>query len=593
MKKVLIPTKLAAVARETLTGNGRYTVVQDDQSDLLELAGQHPDTWALIVRSEPVTPAVIDALPSLKVIVRAGSGYNTIDTRYARGKGIDVMNTPGANANAVAEEVVALMLADARWLVAADASVRAGQWEKKKFMGREITGKTLGIVGLGSVGQTLARRVASFEMRRLGYDPVVAAERARDLGVELVELPELFRRSDYISLHVPENDQTRGMVDASLLALMKPGATLINCARAGIVKEADLRTAKQQQQLRFLNDVYAQDAPGPKSEADIADLMLPHLGASTREANENAARRAAVQLIEYDEKAIASYVVNRAVPVGLDEAYGDLAYTLTRLCRQVVGVETPLRLIETSFYGELKTYADWLLVPVVAALGTDFDRSMDHRAAVEYLKSMGVQYQDRETDETKGYGNAITIDLTTRAAAGQLRLASVRGRVTERTLTVSRINDFHRLHFEPRGHTAIFCYCDRPGVLGRIGSAVAAAGINIEDLQMARNAGADQQMATLIVSQPIPDTLITKIARDIEATIAFCVHLRPALLGQASDQADLAAVEHLPERGGDLPRLGTLVERIAVARLEHELLPIGLEADAGHVVGDSQDDRRE
>ena len=212
-KLVLIPTKLDPVAREILEGAGRYRVVQEEGRGILELARENPGTHALIVRSERVTPEVIDALPQLKVIIRAGSGYNTIDTRYARRRNVDVMNTPGANANAVAEEVIAMMLADARHILKADPSVRSGKWEKKKFMGREIAGKTLGIVGLGHIGKMLARRVGGFEMRVLGYDPMIADERARDLGIEMVELARLFEECDYISLHLPENDDTRGMVD--------------------------------------------------------------------------------------------------------------------------------------------------------------------------------------------------------------------------------------------------------------------------------------------------------------------------------------------------------------------------------------------
>ncbi len=171
MKKVLIPTKLEGIARETLEARGTYQVVQDESASIADLAAKHQDAYALIVRSENVTASIIDALPDLKVIIRAGSGYNTIDTKYARGRHVDVMNTPGANANAVAEEVVALMLADARHIVPADASARAGKWEKKKFMGREIAGKTVGIVGLGNIGQLVARRLSGFECTLLGYDP--------------------------------------------------------------------------------------------------------------------------------------------------------------------------------------------------------------------------------------------------------------------------------------------------------------------------------------------------------------------------------------------------------------------------------------
>lgn len=230
MKKVLIPTKLDKAAIELLKANGAYEVIQVEKADLPVLAAQHPETHALIVRSEPVDAAVIDVLPHLKVVIRAGAGVNTIDTRYARKKGIDVMNTPGANANGVAEEVVALMLADARHLIKADASCRAGEWEKTAFMGREIAHKTVGIVGLGNIGRLVAQRLSGFEVKLLGYDPVITRERAAEMEVELTDLETIFSRCDYISLHVPENDETRKMVNAKLLGLMKKGATIINCA---------------------------------------------------------------------------------------------------------------------------------------------------------------------------------------------------------------------------------------------------------------------------------------------------------------------------------------------------------------------------
>jgi D-3-phosphoglycerate dehydrogenase len=523
MKKVLIPTKLNAVARETLEEHGGYTVVQDEQQDLLALCGEHPDTYALLVRSEPVTPEVIDALPALKVIIRAGAGYNTIDTRYARKRGIDVMNTPGANANAVAEEVIALMLADARHLVHADPSARNGDWEKKRFMGREISHKTVGIVGLGYIGKTLAKRLSGFDVRLLGYDPVISEERARDLDVELVDLPSLFAESDYVSLHVPEIEETRGMVGADLLNRMKKGATLINCARAGVLVEDDLRRAKEALELRFLNDVYPKDEPGPKSVADVADIMVPHLGASTAEANYNAAFRSAEQLIEFDEKGITSYIVNRDIPAGLDEAYGELAYLLTRLCRRALGGDTKLKLIETSFYGGLKPYADWLLVPIVSALSEDFDRSMDQAAARRFLQDMGVEYEDRETDDRKGYHNSITVDLTTRVSSSHLTSASVRGTVAEGNLMVARINDYDKLYFEPTGHAVFFEYRDRPGVLGRIGKALAEAGINIDDVRNPHDSKGEYSIAIIRVNQAVGQDVVDRIAADIEARMAFAM----------------------------------------------------------------------
>lgn len=520
MKKVLIPTKLKSIAREILESHGKYKIVQDADTDILSLAAQNSDTYALIVRSEKITAEVIDALPHLKVIVRAGTGYDTIDIMHARKKGVDVMNTPGANSNAVAEEVVALMLADARHIIEADMTTRAGEWEKKKFMGREITGKTVGIVGLGNIGQLVAKRLSGFGVKLLGYDPIISQNRADAMNVEVVELTELFERSDYITLHIPENEETRGMIDENLLSSMKHGATLINCARAGVIDEDALRKVKGARGIHFLNDVYPKDEKGPKSVSDIADIMLPHLGASTDEANYNAARRAAEELIELDDKGITSFIVNREVPEGLDEAYGRLAYVITKLCRHLVGPKAKLKTLETSFYGSLEPFGDWLMVPIVTALGSKIDHPMDYRSARQYLKDMGIEVINRTTDPKKGYENSITIDLTGSMDSDNLRRVSIRGTVVEGAVTISRINDFDKLYFEPKGPTVFFIYEDRPGVLGQIGTSLAAANINIEDVRNPHHMKANQSLAIMQVNKPA-DKIMDSISRKIKALASF------------------------------------------------------------------------
>jgi len=525
MKKVLIPTKLDAVCRTALLENGNYEVVQDDAAAPAEMAAGHPDAYALIVRSEKVTPGIIDALPKLKVIIRAGAGVNTIDTRYARKRGVDVMNTPGANANAVAEEVIAMILADARHIVAADASARSGKWEKKKFMGRELAGKAVGIVGLGNIGRLVAKRLSGFDVTLLGFDPVISGEKAAEMNVELVDIETLFARSDYITLHIPENDETRKMVGTRLLSSIKEGATIINCARAGIVDEDAVRAARADKGIRFLNDVYSRDAEGAKTVQDIADIMLPHLGASTFEANFNAARRAAVQLIEFDERGVTSYIVNRDIPEGLDETYCELANTLARLARCLVGRQAPLKQIETSFYGELEGFADWLLVPVVAGIWDDFDRSMDYQAARRYLSEMGIDYVNRAADASKRYGESITVDLTSQVDADNLRRLSVRGTVAEGNLMVSRINEFDKLYFEPRGHTVFFLYEDRPGVIGAIGVRLAAAGINIADMRNPHDSKTNRSLAIMRINRMPSPELIDAISREIKAFSAFSIKL--------------------------------------------------------------------
>ncbi len=524
-KKVLIPTKLNAVAGQILTEDGHYNVIQDESTPLGELVKQHPDAYALIVRSDKVTAEIINALPELKVIVRAGSGVNTIDLTHARVKGIDVMNTPGANSNAVAEEVVAMMLADARHIIEADPSTREGKWEKKQYMGREIAGKTVGVVGLGNIGRLVCKRLSGFDVELLGYDPVISEERARDEGIQLVALPELFERSDYVTLHVPENDETRGMINNEVLSRIKDNATMINCARAGIVNEEALRKAKKNKNLRFLNDVYDKDAEGKKSVADIADLMLPHLGASTYEANYKAAKRAAEELIDFDEKGITSFIVNRGIPEGLDETFCTLANTLSKLCRCIVGHNTALKLLETSFYGSLEPYSDWLLVPIIAGFSEDFDRHMDHKAATPYLEEVGIEYVNRKVDQSKGYENSITIDMTSTAGGGELRHASVRGTVAESVLIVSRINEFNKLWFEPCGNTVMFLYDDRPGVLGNIGVKLAERGINIEDVRNPHDPRTNHSLAIMKVNQRVPQALVTEIEKDINALASFSIKL--------------------------------------------------------------------
>ena len=525
MKKVLIPTKLDSIAAEILRTHGGYAVVQDAKTPLPELAAAHPDAHALVVRSEKVTAAIMEALPQLRVIVRAGAGFDTIDTKYARKRGVDVMNTPGANANAVAEEVVALMLADARFIVPADASVRRGEWEKKAFMGREITGKTVGIVGLGNIGRLVVRRLHGFDCRMLGYDPLVSIERAREFGVEPVDLDELFAESDYITLHIPETDSTRGFVNARLLGLMKQNATIVNCARAGIIDEQALREARKVKNLRFLNDVYPKDEAGPKSVADIADLLMPHLGASTHEANYVAAERAARELIDLDDKGVTSFIVNRDIPEGLDRAYCELAFSLGKLTRELAGRAAPLRAIETSFYGQLEPYAKWLLVSLLAGVWEDFDRFNDHAAAVKFLAEMGIEYNNRPIDSEKGFPNSITIDLVTEIAEGRLKRTSVRGTVAEGMLMVSRVNEFDRLYFPPFGNILVCVYPDRPGVTANITAHLAAAQINIEDMRNPHDLNTNRSLAIVRVNKAVPQDVVQALGKEIGAQSALFVQL--------------------------------------------------------------------
>jgi D-3-phosphoglycerate dehydrogenase len=518
MKKVLIPTKLDKVTAELLGKEG-FTVIQTTEKKIDELAREHSDAQVVIVRSEKVTAAIIDTLPKLRLVVRAGAGYDNIDIRHARRRNVDVMNTPGANSNAVAEEVIAMALAAYRHVIPADASTRAGGWEKTAFMGRELTGKTLGVVGMGNIGRLLVKRLQGFEMRILAYDPVLSADLAAKMGVVLSSVEDIFRQSDIISLHVPETDETRGMVGTRLLSMTKPGVVLINCARAGVVDEQAIRSLKAEKRLLFCNDVYPKDEPGPKSAADIADILLPHLGASTFEANFNAAKRAAEQTAAYFGAGVTTHVVNKGVPDGLDEQFQSLAFLLARLARNYLGGDTALCKIETSFYGNLQPFGAWMLAPIAAGISPEFDPHLDAADALSFFKQRGIEIVDREVDNAKRYGDSITIDIS--GGDRVLAKVSVRGTIAENNLMISRINNFDRLYLEPSGNNLFVEYSDEPGVIGKIASLLGKGNVNIVDLRAPQDLSIGNSLAAIKTNVPVPAEMQAQIRDLVKAKNVF------------------------------------------------------------------------
>ncbi|MCF7791899.1 MAG: hypothetical protein K9M56_07880 [Victivallales bacterium] len=523
MKKVLIPTKLNTIAADLLKKNN-YEVIQDSETPLPELAQKNPDTEIVIVRSDKVTSEIIDILPRLKLVVRAGAGYNTIDINYARYKGVDVMNTPGANSNAVAEEVVALYLAAYRHIVPADISTRQGKWEKKKFMGRELTGKTIGIIGLGNIGKLVINRLQGFEMKFLAYDPFVSADDInKEQDVKMCTMEEVFEYSDCVTLHIPENDKTKGIINSSLLNRMKNNAVLINCARAGIINESDVKKAKEEKGLVFCNDVYPKDAAGEKSVAEIADVMLPHLGASTYEANYNAARRAATQAVNYMEKGIDNYVVNKGIPDGLDVRYQKLANLIARIARAYLGKNISLHQIETNFYGKLYQYSKWLLSPVLKGISSDFDPYQVDVEPEKYLEKCGITYKNRDVERGKKYGESITIDLF--EGKNTINKVSVRGTITESNFMISRINDFDKMYLDPEGYNIFIEYADMPGIIGTVASILGKNGINICEMRAPQDSAKENAMLVIKTDKEINDEIIEEIKRVTEVHKCFTVSI--------------------------------------------------------------------
>lgn len=522
-RKVLIPTKLDAEAKKILEENN-YEVVMDDKTPIAELIAANPDAFAMIVRSEKITSAIMSQMKNLKVIVRAGAGFDTIDTKSARKQGIDVMNTPGANANAVAEEVIAMTLAAFRHVIPADITTRAGKWEKSKYMGRELTGKTVGILGLGNIGNLIVQRMSGFKCKMLAYDPFVSASKAENMGVKLASVEEIFANSDIITLHIPENDKTRKMVNEKLLMSMKDGAVLINCAREGVVDEDAIRKVKKSgKKMMYCTDVYVKDEAGDKPVKDIADIMLPHLGANTNEANLMAAMRAASQIVEYVEQGVSTYIVNRALPAGMNPAYQKLAFYMGQVA--LAWTAGNPHTIETSVYGELHQYSKYILPPMVLGMSKEFDPTWGYQDCLTHLQKQGIILNDREVDDQKGYGSSMTVDLLSGSAQKNYNKTSIRGTITEGVAMIARIDDFDSVYFNPIGYSLLVRYPDRPGQLARITKLVSKSHVNILDIRCPQNK-AGKSLAVLSMDGMLTKEVIEEIEDITDSDRCVQLHIK-------------------------------------------------------------------
>ncbi len=303
--KVLISDKMSARANEILDGYKDQGLEYDVKTglspeDLKAIIGEYE---GLIVRSATkATAEILEVADKLKVIARAGAGVDNIDVAKASEKGIYVTNTPGGNTVTTGEHAISMMMALSRNIPQGTASLKAGRWEKSKLQGREITGKTLGVIGLGKIGRVVADRAKGLRMNVIAYDPFpVPEDVVKELGVEMVELDDILSRSDYITLHVPKNQDTTGLIDKDAFAKMKDGVFLIQCSRGGIVDESDLYDALTSGKVSGAAlDVFAQEPPGEHKLLTLANVIAtPHLGASTVEAQDNVAIAGASQVADY------------------------------------------------------------------------------------------------------------------------------------------------------------------------------------------------------------------------------------------------------------------------------------------------------
>jgi D-3-phosphoglycerate dehydrogenase len=510
-RRVLVTDPIApdgvAYLRQHATVDVRAGLKPDE---LLAVIG---DYEALVVRSETkVTRAVIEAGTHLRVIGRAGVGVDNIDVDAATARGIIVVNAPAGNTIAVAEHTIGLLLAVARRIPQACAALRAGLWQRSRFMGMEVRGKVLGIIGLGRIGREVARRAQGLEMRVVAFDPYVAAEHARRLGVEMLDLPALLRAADFVSIHTPATAQTRGLIGAAELALLKPTAIVINCARGGIVDETALREALEQKRLAGAAlDVFEKEPPGDNPLLQLENVVAtPHLAASTHEAQVSVALEVAEQVIAALDGRPTLYAVN--APIVLPEAMAVLEPYL-RLCETLGEAATQLvdgqvERVEVTYAGEIAEHDTAALQANVirGLLAPISEERVNIVNALAIARRRGLRVDERKTTATENYTNLVTVALHTDRGE-----RTVTGTVLNGEPHVVRI-DGYWVDLVPRGDYVLLSrHVDRPGIIGKVGTLLGEADVNISSMQVGRQRPRGEALMALTVDDPIPPDVLERI----------------------------------------------------------------------------------
>jgi D-3-phosphoglycerate dehydrogenase len=456
-----------------------------------ELAEALVGVAALVVRSQTqVTRAALAKANDLRVIARAGVGIDNIDLEAATERGIIVVNAPLANTVSAAEHAFGLMLAVARHIPQGDATLRGGAWERSRFLGVELAGRTLGIVGLGRIGSEVARRARAFEMDLLGYDPFVAAERARSLGVELVDLGELFARSDFVTLHTALLDETRGLVNAELLAKAKPGLRLINAARGALIDEPALLAAVKSGQLAGAGiDVFSSEpAVGNVLTTDPRIVVTPHLGASTAEAQDRAALSVVEQVIEVLAGGAARFAVNAPLvdpeTMAVIGPYLDAA----RLAASVAVQLAPggLRRARIEYRGEVGTHDVTPLrtAAIVGLLAHVTEETVTLVNASQLAQEHGLEVDEERGPAAEPFANLITVHVY--SEGGEAAVAATH---TGDGVRIVGIDDYD-VELSPRQAPYLLAIenIDRPGAVGQVGTQLGALAVNISSMSVAAGA---------------------------------------------------------------------------------------------------------
>ena len=525
--RILISDPLAEQGIEVIKQQSDFDVDVKVKLSPEELLDTIPAYHALIVRSQTkVTEEVIGAGRELKVIGRAGIGLDNIDVRAATKRGVMVLNAPGGNMISTAEHTISMMLSLARNVPQACASLRNRQWERKRFMGTEVYGKTLGIIGLGRIGSEVARRGHALGMKLLGYDPILSPERARSINVETTDLDALIKESDFITVHVPLNDGTKNLISAGHFAMMKPNVYIINCARGGIIDEAALYDAAKGGRIAGAAlDVFESEPPFDSPLLDLDSIIVtPHLGASTEEAQVNVAREVAGQVV----RALNGESVPSAVNVSPIEPevyrelkpYLDLAEKLGRFQAQY-----PLGKVSELVVEVFGTIEEFDARPIRTAVTKGFLETFLHEN-VNYVNA-SVLMADRkiEVSERKGRRLRDYADLITVRALTDKGECLVAGTLFSRTTPrIVRLNEFH-VDALPEGVVLICLNEDKPGIIGALGMLMAENDINIGAMTLGRTRRGGEAATILNLDSELTGGIIEQVKKIDHINDATVVNL--------------------------------------------------------------------
>jgi D-3-phosphoglycerate dehydrogenase len=505
--------------------DARFVIEKRTGLSPAELREALTDCAGLVVRSETkVTADLMDSATTLRVVGRAGVGVDNIDVPAATERGIVVMNAPDGNTITTAEHTIALLIALARRVPQANSSLKSGRWDRKAFIGVELQGKTLGVVGLGRIGRTVAARARAFGMKIVAFDPFIAPEQARDSEIELAPLEELFASADFITVHTPLTTETRGLIDSAAFARMKKGVRIINCARGGLVDESALYDAiKSGIVAGAALDVFVQEPPPadhPLLQLDEV-IVTPHLGASTAEAQEGVAFTVAEQMRDYLLSGALRGAVN--VPslgtkeLALLRPYIDLAEKLGRFQAQLV--DSAVREVKLEFAGDIvELNAAPVTRSFLAGLLRDVSARVNAVNAFLIAEERGISVTTSYFRATSDFAPSIRARVLGSNAEQSLAGTIFGFGDQAREGRITEIDGF-RIEATPGGHMLVMRNRDVPGVIGRVGTILGERGVNISRFHLGRRERGGEAMAVIEVDAPLADATLKEL-RALEPVIS-------------------------------------------------------------------------